>query len=348
MVAGPCRDMRQGRPGRRRHRHVGARRQERPHRGVVPELYGEEQRRLAGRGRRIGAGAVRDERLDDRYMILRRRPHDRGLCLPRIGDVGVRAPSQQQLHGLHAPGAGAGQERRLARRHQSGVGAGLEQLLHQGRVRVDAGERQRGGAVGVEAVDVGAGGDEAGRHLGVVAIRGPVQRGRAVRLGGVDRYARPQQVFDAGQIAVARRIGQSGVGAASAQRSQGEERREPSASEASKRHVSWPVPGRHPWLKRFKTRRVTSLVPEGSDLIKRYQRSLRQGLWSNKGQSCRARSQPAGLIGPGRSPWRCGRVYAHVRSVISAPRDDQCQTRTLSPTATRTAARTGCPCRGEA
>ena len=146
-----------------------------------------EHRGLEDGRSRVHLGAGGHEGLHHRGVILRRRPHERGLAEPLLPGLDVGAAAQERLHGLGAAGARRGHEHRLpCRRTRVGIGASFDQGAQHLGAAVGRGQRDRLDAVAVGGFDVGAGPDEHRHQVERVGPNGVVQRGGAVGLGLVD------------------------------------------------------------------------------------------------------------------------------------------------------------------
>ncbi len=137
---------------------------------------------------RVGAcvhvRAASQQFLQHRRMALRGRPHQRGLTVPRLPCLEVRAVVEQRAGCLDVSASGNRHQRRLAVRADGvRVGAGLEQAFDHGGVAVDRGEMQRRHAVTIRRSNVGAVFQQPVDDLGVALPDGPVQRGGAIGFG---------------------------------------------------------------------------------------------------------------------------------------------------------------------
>ena len=90
-----------------------------------------------------------------------------------------------------------------------GSGSRVEKQGDQGVARVEAGERERRRAVVVDRIDVGPGAEQQRGHCPEIAMRRPVERGRAVALGRVDVRAAGHEALDAGTILGLDRVDES-------------------------------------------------------------------------------------------------------------------------------------------
>ena len=184
--------------------HVDAGIEQQSGRRHVTLLRGEQQWRetAVGTGPRIGAGGK--ECGGRVHMLLRNRPHQCRLPAHRLPAVHPRTVGKEALDGVRAARARTGHEGRdAARKGVVGIRAVGEEHFHQRAAAVGARERERRNPQFVGRVHVGAGRNQHLRHLQVVAVRRPVKRRGAVRLGGVDRRSRFHQRTHGGGILVA-------------------------------------------------------------------------------------------------------------------------------------------------
>ena len=201
---------------------VGAGGYQRPRR-LQRALPGSERERgetaLLGGGANVGA--ARDEELHHLDVVLRRRPHQRRLAAPRLPGIHLGAAIEERRHGGRVSSPRAGEDRRLSVRRAVGIGAGLEQARDHGGVGVGARQRERAGAVAIDGVHRGAGGDqETGDRL-VVAVNRPVERRGAVGTGGIGVDALEQGARDGGAVTVPGSLGQRVVEASRGARRNG-------------------------------------------------------------------------------------------------------------------------------
>ena len=162
--------------------------EQQPGRRHVALLGREQQRRepAVRAGPHVRAGD--DEGRSDAVVLLRDRPHQRGLPAHRLPVVHAGATGKQALYGIHVAGPGAGHEGRDAGRQRlAGVRAMGQQPVHNRGAAVGAGQGERCDPEFVLCVGVGARAEKDVRHLEVVAVHGPVKRCRAVRLRRVYR-----------------------------------------------------------------------------------------------------------------------------------------------------------------
>ena len=129
-----------------------------------------------------------DEQFGGVGMPFSRRPHQRGLALPGLPDVDVRAELQERLHHLDVARGRSDHERSLAiRRQRVHLGAGFQQAIDHRRAAVGARHPERGRAVAVRGLHVGPRLDQQVHRGHIVELDGPVQRRGPIGLGGVDR-----------------------------------------------------------------------------------------------------------------------------------------------------------------
>ncbi len=167
----------------------------------VSLTHGKEQRRVPGVERRPEIGPGLDELLDHLDVTICGRPHQRRLPAPAFLRVHVSAPSDERAdsrrlagtRGGHQHGFSAG-ERRVR------IAAGIEQALDHGGVAVHACERKRRHSIAVRRLHAGAGRDQPTRHLEIVVIGSPVQRGRPICLRDVDVRALVDQLANGAAI----------------------------------------------------------------------------------------------------------------------------------------------------
>ncbi len=167
---------------------VRAGRDEPPHDAFVAIARGPHQRREAAGGvvrvlavrqhvhvgLRVRIRACREQRVDDRLVPFGRGPHQRRLLLEGLLRVRVRAVGEQQAHGFETTRLRRGHQRRLAvGMCEVGARAGIEQRLHDARIAGSARLQQRGDAVLVRGVRIGARGRERLHHLDIGVVRGP-------------------------------------------------------------------------------------------------------------------------------------------------------------------------------
>ncbi len=137
-------------------------------------------------------------------------PHQGRLTARRLLRVRIAAVRQQQLHHLDVAAACGREDGTLAPRVR--VGAGLQQPLHHRGAGVERRESERSDAALVGGVHLGASSNEQVGDGHIVAVRGPVERGRAVRLGDVDvDLLLDQPPYRVG-VNAAHGINQAGVG----------------------------------------------------------------------------------------------------------------------------------------
>ena len=116
----------------------------------------EGQRREAGIGWRIDAGAGGDERRDDGGVPFRRRPHQGGLPAPAFARLDRRAGAvpNERLDARRDTRPRRQHEQRFApSRDLVRIGAGHQERVDDGRMAGPAGERDRGDAVAVRGID---------------------------------------------------------------------------------------------------------------------------------------------------------------------------------------------------
>ena len=135
----------------------------------------------------VDVGAVREQHLDDVGMLLRRPPTSapsgrarRARSRWRLSRAAVRR--RRDCRSGRRPSRGVSPSRSASVR----IRAGLQQPADHRRAAVQAGGPERRGAEIVRRVHLGAGANQQVGALDIVAVARPVQRGRAVRLGGVD------------------------------------------------------------------------------------------------------------------------------------------------------------------
>ena len=150
-----------------------------PH-GVLVAVAGVELYRAAPDARPcVDVRARRDQALDNAIVSARDRPHQRGLLVRRFGGVDVGAARQQRVDHLVRTRPHRDHQRRFAaRRRVIRPRASGQERRGDGRVSVLAGQSQRGHAVVVGGVRVGAGRDQAADQGEIVVVRSPVQRRR--------------------------------------------------------------------------------------------------------------------------------------------------------------------------
>ena len=141
-------------------------------------------------------------------MPLFGRPHQRGRAAQFLRRVHVGAGGDQQLDGNRVPVARGEHHHHLAvGKALVRIGAGFQQLFDDRRVAIKRCHRERREALPVGGVHLRAGGDEEIGALEVVAIDGPVQRGRAVGLRGVDVGVLLEQRAQRGSVALHHGVG---------------------------------------------------------------------------------------------------------------------------------------------
>ena len=153
----------------------------------APRLAGDLARPIVDDGARVDVGAMLDEQLDHRGLVLRRGPHERRLLAPALARVDVGAVLDEHFGGGRIAAAGDDHQRRLP----IGAGcvdrcAGFEQSCDDGGVADRRGFRERRRAELVRSRDVGARRDQSLDEREVVVVDGPVQRRRAVGRFRVD------------------------------------------------------------------------------------------------------------------------------------------------------------------
>ena len=133
----------------------------------------------------------------DVVVTLRHRPHQRGLAARPLGRVHVGPGGDEGPHAVRGAGPGRGHDRRLAlRQRRVRVRAGREEPLDHRRAAVLGREPEGGRAELVGGVDGGPLREQQPRDGQIVAERGPVQGGGAVRLTLADVGASLQQTLD--------------------------------------------------------------------------------------------------------------------------------------------------------
>ena len=120
-------------------------------------------------------------------MRLGRRGHQEGLSTLALRGAEIRSVGDQQLDYVDAAGAHRRHERRLVCGPGLRIRPGLEKPFHDLCAAIGAGQMEGRHAVVVGHVDVSASVHQQLHRDKVVTMDCPVQRGRAVRLGGVGR-----------------------------------------------------------------------------------------------------------------------------------------------------------------
>ena len=129
--------------------------------------------------------------------------HIRAVWPSRSRASVLRAAREQRLHRLDIPGARSQHQDGFPAFHRGvRVGSGLQQQLHNCSVAVRTCRRQRRHAIAIHGVHIGARLHEQCGSLSIIVIRGPVQRGGPIDLGGVYVDACPEELADAGLVAV--------------------------------------------------------------------------------------------------------------------------------------------------
>ncbi len=172
-------------------------------------------------------------------MFLRRRPHQRGGAAQGVLRVHVGAVIEQDLDRVDVAGPRRHHEGRLAMRQDGHVrvGSGFQQLFDHRRVAVDAGQRQRSGALAVGGGHVCAGLNQQSCRLQVVAVHSPVQRRRTIGLRRIDVRALLQQRAQRRAVPFHDGIRDIAAGGAKADRGD-DERRRADSDYAYHRHLS--------------------------------------------------------------------------------------------------------------
>ena len=160
-------------------------------------------------------------------MVLGGGPHQGRLATKAIFGVDVGAARNQQLDRGNGTALSAGQQRRRTGWGDARVCSGLQQPIDDRRPRVRTGEGQGRRAIAVGGIDVRSRVQEAASHGEIVVVDGPVQRGRPVGLGGVDRISGRNQPVDGFAIGGARSFGQPRIGRRGFQRGRRKHRRKP-------------------------------------------------------------------------------------------------------------------------
>ena len=156
-------------------------------RGNALLAHGKQQRRKTRVERRRKSAPASMSASMTCDVAFGRRPHERRLSAPRFLGVHIGAAREQHTHRIHlARARGRHQHGFAAGQHRVRVGAGIEKSRDDGGVAVHARERQRRHAIAVRGGGVRAGRQQPVHEIEIVVIGGPVQRGRAVRLGRVD------------------------------------------------------------------------------------------------------------------------------------------------------------------
>ena len=155
------------------------RREEQPRRvpGVLPD--GEHQRREAAGGGGVDRGASLEQHVQDRNVVLGRRPHQWSLAAPRVRRVDVGAAGQQRADRRYGSRPRTREQRRLARGRQSGVGPrrGARSRGRRGRWRRRARRRR---AVPVDRIGIRPGRSAAAGPARRPPVDGPVSARRPV------------------------------------------------------------------------------------------------------------------------------------------------------------------------
>ena len=97
-----------------------------------------------------------------------------------------------------------------------GISAGCEEFVDHRRAAIFSGQPERGRAVAVREVHVGAGGDQNVRHFEIVAIGGPLDGRCPVGLDSVDIRFLPEEHPQGGGIAFHGSVGDCAVDGAEA------------------------------------------------------------------------------------------------------------------------------------
>ena len=205
---------------------VRARREQRAHRVGLARAHREQQRRPA-RGRPlVDVRAELDQRMDGGRVVLGGGPVQRGLAAPAFPGAEVGAARQQQPQHVDVAGARRRHQHRLAlRQGRVRVGAGGEERLDDRRAPAAGGEDEGRYAVAVGGFGVRSRPEQKLRRLDVAPVRRPVQRRRAVGLGGVDVGLALQQGADGVGVRRLRGVDQRQVPARGGRRRQAGDRR---------------------------------------------------------------------------------------------------------------------------
>ena len=139
-------------------------------------------------GARVDLGAGRRQRANHVGVILGRRPHQRGLAEPALAGVDVGAARRQQRRTVSTLPVRAAV---ISTVSPSGVAVlasapALSSMRTIAALPLVGGQRQRRHAVAVGRGGVRARLQQDGHRLAIVGAHRPVQRRRAVGLGGVD------------------------------------------------------------------------------------------------------------------------------------------------------------------
>ena len=136
--------------------HINTGFQERTHDIGAALAHSEKQRSESGIKRETEIGAGLDQGFDHLGVPFGSGPHEGRLTVP-LQRVGIGAIGEQGFHGFEASRARRSHQDRLTSGTRGvGVGPSVQQEFHQGGVSVGTSERERGHAVSVHGVHVGA------------------------------------------------------------------------------------------------------------------------------------------------------------------------------------------------
>ena len=152
--------------------------------------------------------AAIDEQLHGGRMALVRSPHQRRRAPQRFLGIDLRSAIEQHLHRRHVARAGRHHQGRLPPRQcLVRVRASLQEAFHDRGVAIHARQRERGRALLIGHLGIGAGLKQQVGQGGVAPIHRPVKRRRPVRLRGVHVGLLSEQGADGRRVSSHDRVG---------------------------------------------------------------------------------------------------------------------------------------------
>ena len=153
-----------------------------------------EDRRIERRGPGVDVRARFSEDTNRVGVILGGRPHHRRLAEPALARVDVGAAADEQLHGCRIAGTRRGQQYRLAfSGFRSRARAGFQQRIEDLDAAVGRRQCDRGDAVSVGGLRIGARAQQRLDQIDVVCPDREMERRGAIGLRDVDVRARAEQ-----------------------------------------------------------------------------------------------------------------------------------------------------------
>ena len=233
--------------------------------------------------------AAIDEQLHGGCMALVRSPHQSRRAPQRFLGIDLRSAIEQHLHRRHVARAGRHHQGRLPPRQSLvRIRASLQEAFHDRGVAIHARQRERGRALFIGHLGIGARLKQQIGQGGVGPIHRPVKRRRPIRLRGVHVGLLREQGADGGRVPPHDRVGYLTTGGAQGRhRLQGQQQHDGTISkQVSHRH-------RRPlqkWAGPDKARPTSTLVADS----RRDRRVGAAYCWSCCSSSCSCSSCPSG------------------------------------------------------